>query len=382
MAKQTKDKTETVDSVKMAAVNFFKSNEQDIYINGVEPYKVSTGVMALDSILDGGITSGLTRLLGPPTSGKSSSGLLIIKNFLETRPRARALIVPTESRLTAKLMGRSGVKFVTDPKDWVNKTCLVLPMNKYEKFANFVNTLVMTNHLHEPENRENFAIMVDCMDYLTLEGDLEKEFGEARRVAGPQYLTKMFWSKMSLPFISDGHMFLALSQQSAAPKLDPYSKDPLRQGGSSGGTNIQYQATTVIDFSQRYEGDYILEDDDAKYDPKKNKKIGHIVKGYIRKSDNEKYDVKFEYAIKYGRVDGNSLWVEKDVTDQLLSWNFLTRESAKGSFTFEKSLHEELLKVDPNVPEKIRSVDGICAYLESNPKVCQYLVEKFRKVLV
>lgn len=381
MAKEKPNKDETVDSVKLAAINFFKSNEDDIYTEVVEPYKISTGVMTLDTILDGGITSGLTRLLGPPTSGKSSSGLLIIKNFLESRSKARALIVPTEARLTAKLMARSGVKFVLDPKDWTNKTCLVLPMNIYEKFANFVTTLVKTNQLHKMEDRENFCIMVDCMDYLTLEADLQKEFGESRKVAGPQYLTKMFWSKMSLPFISGGHVFLALSQQSAAPKIDPYAKDPLRQGGSSGGTNIQYQATTVIDFSSRYEGDYILEDPNLKYEPTKNKKIGHIVRGYIRKSDNEKYDVKFEYAVKYGRTDGNSLWVERDVLDQLLMWSFISRESSKGSFAFNPEIYKELQKFDPEIPEKIRSTDGVIEYLESRPAVTKYLLDRFKNVL-
>ena len=123
------------------------------------------------------------------------------------------------------------------------------------------------------EDQENFLIMVDCMDYLILESDLLKEFGESRKVAGPQYLTKMIWSKIALPFNAGGHIFLAISQQSAAPKIDPYSKEPLRQGGSSGGSGIQYQASTVIDFLPRYEGDYILENPDAKYDPKKNNKI-------------------------------------------------------------------------------------------------------------
>lgn len=380
MAK-TKDPEVIVDSVKLAAENFFKANKKDIYTEGVEPYKVSTGVMALDSILGGGLTIGLSRLLGVPSSGKSSCGLLVIKNFLESRSKARALIVPTEARLTSKIMGRSGVKFVTDPAEWVNKTCLVLPMNKYEKFANFVNTLVKTNEMHSSEDRENFCIMVDCMDYLCLEADLEKEFGESRRVAGPQYLTKMFWSKMSLPFISGGHLFLAISQQSAAPKIDPYAKDPLRQGNSSGGTNIQYQATTVIDFSPRYESDYILEDPDTRYDPKKNNKIGHVVKGFIRKSDNEKYDVKFEYAVKYGRTDGNSLWIERDILDQLLTFSLLTRESAKGSLIVEPSLLKELQEVDPETPEKFRSLDKTMEYLEGNVKITKYLLEKFKAVI-
>ena len=381
MAKKNQE-PESVDSVKIAAESFFKSNKDDIYTDPSESFKVSTGVFSLDQILDGGISSGiLARLLGPPTSGKSSEGLLIIKNFLETRPKSRGLIIPTEARLTEKLKARSGIKFVDNPEEWVNNTCLILPMNIYEKIANFIWTLVKTNEMHKPEDRENFIIMIDCMDYLCLQGDTEKEFGESRKVAGPQYLTKMLWSRLALPFNAGQHIFLGISQQSAAPKIDPYAKDPLRQGGSSGGTNIQYQASLVIDFSTRYEGDYLLENPDAKYDPKKNNKIGHVIKGFIRKSDNEKYDVKFEYCVKYGREGGHSIWIEKDICDQMLTWDFVKRESAQGSFIVSKNLFEELKAIDPEIPEKFRSQNRIIEYLESKPDITKYLFDKFKAVI-
>ena len=373
---------EIVDSVKIAAESFFKNNKDNIYTDVSQPFKISTGVLDLDQILDGGISSGiLARLLGPPTSGKSSEGLLIIKNFLEARPKCRALIIPTEARLTEKLKARSGINYVENPENWTNKTCLILPMNLYERIANFIWTLVKTNEMHKPEDRENFIIMVDCMDYLCLESDESKEFGISRKIAGPQYLTKMLWSKLALPFNAGQHIFLAISQQSAAPKIDPYSKDPLRQGGSSGGTNIQYQASLVVDFSTRYEGDYLLEDPNAKYDPKKNNKIGHTIKGFIRKSDNEKYDVKFEYSVKYGREGGHSIFIEKDILSQLLSWDFLKRESAQGSLNVSASLLEELRKLDSEIPDKFRSPDKVIAYLESKPNITKYLFDKFKSTL-
>jgi hypothetical protein len=383
MAKDKKTKEdEVVDSVKMAAESFYRSNKNNIYTEVSEPFKVSTGVFSLDQILEGGISSGiLARLLGPPTSGKSSEGLLIIKNFLESRPKCRALIIPTEARLTEKLKSRSGINFVENPENWTNKSCLILPMNLYEKIANFIWTLVKTNEMHKPEDRENFIIMIDCMDYLCLESDMSKEFGETRKIAGAQYLTKMLWSKLALPFNAGQHIFLAISQQSAAPKIDPYSKDPLRQGGSSGGTNIQYQASLVLDFATRYEGDYLLEDPNLKYDPKKNNKIGHVIKGMIRKSDNEKYDVKFEYSVKYGREGGNSIFIERDILDQLLGWSFLKRESSQGSLNLDTTLLNDLRKIDAEIPEKFRSSDRVIEYLESKPEVTKFLFDKFRSVL-
>lgn len=386
MAKKQQEKEEIVDSVKVAAENFFKANKASIYTEELvsDPFMVSTGVIGLDTMLGGGVPSGiLVRLLGPPSSGKSSEGLLIIKNFLETRKKARGLIIPTEARLTEKLKSRSGVKFVHDPADWVNGTCLILPMNIYEKIANFIWTLVKTNELHKKEDRENFIVMIDCMDYLHLEDDFNKSFGENNKVAGPQYMTKKIWSKMALAFNAGQHIFLATSQQSAAPKIDPYAKDPLRQGGSSGGTNVQYQASLVLDFNTRYEGDYILSDPDAKYDERKNPKIGHIVKGIVRKSDNEKYDTRFEYAVKYGRTDGNSIWVEKDVLDQLITWGLLGREGGKekGSLCFEASLYKELEAIDPDCPEKFRGLNAALKFLEGSPKVTAFLDEKLKNTL-
>lgn len=384
MARPKKEETNggIVDSVKIAAESFYKANKSEIYGEYHDPYKVSFGVFSLDVLTGGGISGGtLLRLIGSPSSGKSSEGLLIIKNFLESRPKSRALIIPTEARLTEKMKGRSGVKFVDKPEDWANNTCLILSMNVYEKIANFIWTLVKTNEMRPKEEQENLAIMIDSMDYLTLESDYQKEIGDTLKVAGPQFLSKKLFAKLSLPFNAGGHIFIANSQISSAPKIDPYSKDPIRQGGSSGGHAIQHQATTVIEFAPRYEGDYLLEDADAKYDEKKNPKIGHKVKGWIRKGDNEKYDVKFEYAVKYGRTGGNSVFVESELVDMLITWELLKKESAQGSAIVNPDLLTEMRKIDAEFPDKFRSIGRAVEYLESKPEATKYLVDKFKKML-
>lgn len=55
MTKKIKEEEEIVDSIKIAAQAFFKANKKDIYLQGHEPYKVSTGVLGLDFCLGGGI---------------------------------------------------------------------------------------------------------------------------------------------------------------------------------------------------------------------------------------------------------------------------------------------------------------------------------------
>ena len=146
-------------------------------------------------------------------------------------------------------------------------------------------------------------------------------------------------------------------------------------------TNIQYQSSLVIDFATRYEGDYVLEDPDAKYDPKKNDKIGHVVRGFIRKCDTEKYDAKFEYCVKYGRKDGNSVWVEREIIDQMLAWHLLTRESAKSSLCLDAELYKELQNIDKDIPDSFRSINKIQEYLESQQEVTKQLTERIKKLL-
>ncbi len=381
MAKIKKEE-ENIDSVKHAAEVFYKMNKDVIYNDPMPPIFTSTGVLSIDYLLGGkGLGTGICRLTGEPGMGKSSLGLLIVKNFLETHKKSRGLIIPTEARLTDKLKSRSGVKFVHTPEEWVNGTCLILPTNVYEKIANFLITLVKTNEMHPKEKREHFVIMIDCIDYLSLESELEIEFGgdKNRRPAGPQYLTKILWSRLALPFQSGQHLAIFCSQRSAAPKLDNYTKTPIRQGDSSGGSALKHQANVVIDLNSRYESDYVLENPDLKYDRKKNDKIGHRCSGFIRKSDNERYDVSFEFFVKYGRTNGNSVWIERDVFDQLLAWEQLTREG-QGSFNWNPDLYAELKKIDPNIPDKIRSANRAYEYLESQPKVTQFLVEKFKNI--
>lgn len=389
MARSKTEKTEeVVDSVQLAAKAFIKNNKTDIYNDPMPSYKVSTGVFSLDYLLGGGLPSGaITRLLGVPGSGKTSAALLVIKNFFETRERARVIIFPTEARLTENLKTRSGLKFIDGDEDhidqWENKSVLILNTNVYEKIANLIISLVKTNGMRPKKERENFLIFIDSMDYLVLQSDLEKEIGEARKVAGPQYMTKMLWSVLALPFNSDSHMFLATSQQSAAPKIDKYAKDPLRQGSSSGGTNIQYQSTVVLEFLPKYESDDILENDKLNYCEKTNKRIGSTIRGIIHKSDNETARCKFEYKIKFGRKDGSSVWVENDITDWLVSFELLYRETGKGAwYKVRETLLTELKIVDKEISEQFQGLENFRNYLENNPLITDYLYKKMLNSLV
>ena len=57
-----------------------------------------------------------------------------------------------------------------------------------------------------------------------------------------------------------------------------------------------------------------------------NKPIGHIATVQILKSTNETTGQTVQYPIKYGRKNGRSIWVEKEVIDMLLMWSYLQKE--------------------------------------------------------
>jgi hypothetical protein len=375
--KEKEEPKEVVDSVRMAAKTFFKNNEDSLYNKDERiNYFVSTGSWALDHVLGGGINPGVHRFIGYSSAGKSSEAFLVMKNLFETREKSRGVFVPAEGRwCPVRTPLRTGLKFVMHPDEWENHTVLVMETNVYDTVADFLISTVGTNRLRKPEDRENLGVFIDPLDSLLLRSDLEKGIADAYKVAGPQVITKKLWAKLAMPFIKDGHICLYSSQVTSAPKIDPYSKDPVRQGQSSGGFSIQHQADTVLEFMNRNQGDYILQNaGDKKYDEKKNPKVGHNVTVWVRKSNNEKYDVKVEYPIKYGRTGGNSIWLEREIGDYCLAYSLLIK---KGSWlALEESVYNELVAVVPETPSQIQGIANFYKFLEDNKPATDLLFKK------
>ena len=63
----------------------------------------------------------------------------------------------------------------------------------------------------------------------------------------------------------------------------------------------------------------------------KGNPIGHYCKIVFRKSVNEKTGAQVRYPIRYGRSDGNSIWIEKEIIDLLVA-NFVSGDKWGGMF--------------------------------------------------
>ena len=375
-----KPKEEVVESTGPSAsdrlLSFLKDNKEDHYNFEEEIYyKVSTGSLNLDIATSGGLCPGLHRFIGMNEGGKTSEALEVAKNFLKTVQDSRALLFKAEGRLSKEIKERSGIKFVTDPKEWVDGTCFVFECNIFETVSELMKDLIQSN-----DENKRYIFILDSVDGLITKGDKDKTLSEATKVAGGAVISSMLMKKISLALSKRGHMAIFISQVRSDIKLDPYAANKeVRQTTATGGNALLHFANWILEFEPRYNKDLILEKPNEKYDPIKNKIIGHNVKIGIKKSTNESTNSKIQYPIKYGRKEGSSVWKEYEIIDQILAWEFAT---AKGAWvTFSDEIIEELKKSNIDLKKQHQGIDNLRLYLEENKQITEYFYDKFIKTL-
>ena len=380
MGRKPKEENKDLDhagvSSKNRLLSFLKENKND-HFNFEEEvyYKVSTGSLNLDIATGGGLPPGLHRFLGMNEGGKTSEALEVAKNFLKNIPNSRALLFKSEGRLSKEIQDRSGVKFVSNPDEWEDATCFVFDCNIFETVSELMKDLIQNN-----DENKRYLFILDSVDGLITKGDKEKTLSEATKVAGGAVISSMLMKKISLALSKRGHMAIFISQVRSDIKLDPYAANKdIRQTTATGGNALLHFANWILEFEPRYNKDLILEKPNDKYDPVKNKIIGHNVKITIKKSTNESTNSKVQYPIKYGRKNGASVWKEYEIIDQILSWEFAT---AKGAWvTFNDEIIEDLKKENIELKKQHQGVDNLRLYLEENPAIVDYFYNKFINTL-
>lgn len=338
-------------------------------------YRVSTGSLNMDIELGGGVNPGLFVVTGPYESGKTSFSLACMKNMMETVPNSRGFLVLAEGRLSPEMRARSGIRFISDPKEWRDGTCFVLETNIWEFTLNTLRTLIGNNPLHK-----RYFVFIDSIDGMTLEADYVKDVGTANKVAGGPLLTKQFLQKMAISMAKRGHICSVAAQISANISLETYTPAAPRSGPGGGGNAKDHFANHIFIFKNRIQDDYILEDQEAKIDRFKNKILGHKVNILIRKSPNEKSNITVTYPVKYGRVNGESVWREYEIVDMLLMFNQLIKNASwlKMAETMSKELEEKGFK---DVPVQLQGIDNWRKLLEERKDVADYLFAKCRTMV-
>ena len=379
MAKKKEVKEEVGEDAKVdinALVgSFLKKHKKDHY-NFEDPtyYKVSSGSLSMDSELEGGFGPGLHRFVGIAEGGKTSQSLEVMKNFLKMK-KSRGVYFMAEGRLSPEMIARSGVKFVFDEKQWEDGTCFVFECNIYETVMAFMQLLI-----DKTDEKILHCFIVDSVDGLIAKGDLTKTYEESNKVAGGAVIAGNFMKRVGIPLTKRGHMAIFNSQVRADIKLDTYSKEPVRQTVSTGGNALLHFANWILQFEPRFQKDYILENPSEKYNPEKNKIIGHNAKVTVKKSPNERTNYIIKYPICHGRTDGTSIWVERELSDMIFIWEFAEKKGAW--ITFDIDFINTAKESGVDVPEKVNGVNKLNELIFKDEKLGAYLMCYFKKLIL
>lgn len=332
-------------------------------------YTVSSGSLNFDIETGGGIHPGVVRWSGVTEGGKTSANLAFMKNFLETTPNSMGVYFKSEGRLGENIRERSGVKLVDNEDDWKVGTCFVFKSNVYEYVISFVRDCVKDN----PTNIR-FYFIFDSMDSLVPEGDIERAFTEANKVAGGSVITSDFLRKMAVAFSSRGHICSLISQVRSTVKINQYEKTDPKITNASGGNAALHYSDWIFETQQRWNDDYIWAGEKGK-----SERLGHYCKIVFRKSPNEKTGKEIRYPIKYGRKNGDNVWVEYEIADQLIAWELASKKGAW--LELSSVILNELADAKIDCPKQFNGINKLITFLEESPNTTKFLFKYFKTAL-
>ena len=248
---------------------------------------------------------------------------------------------------------------------------IVFESNIYETVVDLMRRLVMEN------DGKRYIFILDSVDGLISKSDYEVDFGDSTRVAGGAVIAAHLMKKIAIALAKRGHMAIFISQVRADIRIE-YSAEPMKQIPATGGNAYLHFANVILEFRQRTKADWILRDQKKKMS-KDNPIIGHWATVVIKKSANEKKDTVVKYPIKYGRTGGNSIWLEKELVDMLLAWDFVEK---KGSwYSASEEFNSELEEAGIPRLEKVQGEEKLFNALENDRDLCNFVLEKFKKLL-
>ena len=365
MRKKKKENTENVEgnSSLEQIQAYLEENKADHYnFEEERDYTVSSGSLKLDIEMGGGIKPGVIRASGVTEGGKTSCALSFATNF-QKMDNSMIVYIKSEGRLSDEMVKRSGVD--TSDKKWFVYKC-----NIFESVIDLLRRLV-----HDNPDDTRYMFIIDSMDALMPRNDLQKGSDEAVKVAGGSLLTSDFLKRMALSFASKGHVCYMISQVRSTIKLNPYEKGDPQITNASGGNAALHYSDWILEFQPRYNKDIISTQPNGK-----GEHLGHWCKIIFRKSANEKTGTEVKYPIRYGRVDGKSIWAEYEVVEMMLMWDMA---KAKGAWvTIEDETIEDVKEnLDFELKKQHQGIDKLRIYFEENPKIGKYLFKKFIEVL-
>ena len=368
MAAKAKTQEQEHDASKKQVEQFMSKYKAD-HLNFEETisWKASTGSLQFDASLGGGFGPGGYKISGASFSGKTNSILNCIKNALNTVEDSKGIWFKAEGRLDEEVRDRSGAKFVFNADEWETGTILVLETNIYEFIIDLINNLTKNN-----PKKYKYFFAIDSVDALMCRGDEKRLAEEGERVGAGGMLLSLLFKKAGLVLNKKGHCLFAISQLRAKVETNQYApKDQNKSVGGGGSNALTHGVNQVWNFKGRTKTKNIEESGEV---------VGHYCEIELSKGVKERIDVTVKYPIKHGQTNGNSIWTEYEILDMLMQWEFVVKSGSWLSFDEEltKELKDNNLEIIEDL--KIQGLEQFKNWLNQNPKITQFLYQKFLKL--
>ena len=325
-------------------------------------YKIPTGSLNLDLALGGGLPAGVHRFTGVNEGGKTSCALSIAKRFQEKfEDKGMVVYIKSEGRLSPEMIKRSGID--TSEEKFFKFDC-----NVFEKVFELIRMLISEN-----DEGKKYFFIIDSVDALCRQNDYDKPFEDSEQVAGGALITSVFLKKMVLPIIKLNHVMILTSQVRVEVAANPYAARGGPKQKQAGGNAIKHYANFILEFQERYNNDIIFENNSAAKLEDKGNPVGHICKIVFRKSVNEKTGAMVRYPIKYGRIGGKSVWLEKEINDMAYLCGFIEKKGAW--ISLDSEIVEKCKESKIEFFEKIQGEPKLIDYLDNHEDFKNLLLE-------
>ena len=342
-----------------------KKYEKHHYNNNEEVnWQCSTGSIALDIFMDGGLTPGIFRLSGEPESGKTSFALNCCKIFQDTVKNSFVFYVNAEGRLNKILMERSGINASEDK-------FFRLDSNMLEPSLGMIKDLIIDN----PKGYR-YLFVLDSSDALCRVDDLSNDFKDGQKVAGSAVTFSFAGKSLSLPITRYGHSMIVLSQTRTKMNTSGYGGG----GGTtvSGGKALGFYSSVMAEIQPLWTDLYIWENPSAASIKDKGNRLGHYCVMKFTKTRNEKTGQTVAIPVKYSQK-GGAIWEEVEVCMLAIQFEFIKKSAAW--FVFSDEIVEEAKKAKIEIQQKHQGERKLWSYLADNKKLLDFLKNKFKQLI-
>jgi RecA/RadA recombinase len=280
---------------------------------------IDTGCYILNAILSGSIYGGvsdgrITIFAGESSTGKSFFSLALVKNFLDSDPRAMVIYFDTEAAATKNMAMMRGIDA---------KRVILAEPETVEQLIHMM-TKMLNNYIKEKEEERRPLLMVlDSVGMLSTEKEVKdveegKDVSDMTKARGLKKLVRLTTSKLGklrVPFIVTNHVY---------QKINAYV--PTNTMG--GGLGLLFAASSVIELSK-------------KKDKEGTEVVGSIIKAKVYKSriakENSVAEMKLNYETGLDKYYGLLDLAEKHGIVKKLSTRY---EFPDGTKEFAKTIYK------------------------------------------